>query len=94
MTSPLKQARLNRELTLQQVADAVDFDTGGLSRIERGQQTPSKRLLEKLVDFFGGEVTEVQILFPERFAADDAGTRGSQDATATGTVDRRPGSGC
>lgn len=68
MNSPLKQARLAKNLTLQHVADAVGSDTGGLSRIERGQQTPSKKLTEKLVKFFDGELTEVQILFPERFA--------------------------
>lgn len=68
MNSPLKQARRHRKMTLQQVANAVGIDTGNLSRIERGQQTPSKKLTEKLVAFFDREVTEVQILFPERFA--------------------------
>lgn len=68
MNSPLRLARQKRDLTIQQVSDAVGFDTGGLSRIERGLQIPSKALTEKLVDYFGGEVTEIQILFPERFA--------------------------
>ena len=35
MNSPLKQARLKHEKTLQEVADAVGIDTGNLSRIER-----------------------------------------------------------
>jgi transcriptional regulator with XRE-family HTH domain len=68
MNSPLKQARLKRELTLQQVANEVGIDTGNLSRIERGHQIPSKELAEKLVKFFDNEVTETQIIYPERFA--------------------------
>lgn len=77
MTSPLKVARLKRELTLQHVADAVGIDTGNLSRIERGTQVPSKDLAEKLVNFFNGEIDEIQIIYPERFASDDD-TDGSQ----------------
>lgn len=69
MNSPLRVAREKRELTLQQVALAVGIDSGNLSRIERGAQTPSKDLTERLVAFYAGEVTEMQIIFPERFAA-------------------------
>ena len=68
MNSPLKQARLKHEKTLQEVADSVGIDTGNLSRIERGLQTPSKELTEKLAKYFGGEITEIQIIYPERFA--------------------------
>ena len=70
MNSPLKQTRLNREQTLQFVADAVGIDTGGLSRIERGLQVPSKELAEKLVNHFDNEVTETQIIYPERFTTE------------------------
>jgi len=59
--------RLKREKTLQEVADAVGIDTGNLSRIERGLQVPSKGLTEKLAQFFDNEVTETQIIYPERF---------------------------
>lgn len=72
MTSPLKAARLKRELTLQHVADAVGIDTGNLSRIERGTQVPSKDLAEKLSKFFDGEINEIQIIYPERFSTADA----------------------
>lgn len=68
MSTPLRQAREKRHLTIQQVAAQVGIDSGNLSRIERGRQVPSKTLTEKLVEFFDREVTEVQILFPERFA--------------------------
>lgn len=66
-TSPLRQARRQRELTLQAVADAVGTDTGNLSRVERGLQIPSKDLAERLAKFFG--ITELQIIYPERFAS-------------------------
>lgn len=66
--SPLKKARLKRELTLQQVSSAVGTDTGNLSRIERGIQIPSKELAEALVKYYDNEVTETQIIYPERFA--------------------------
>ena len=70
MNSPLKQVRLKREKTLQEVANAVGIDTGNLSRIERGLQVPSKDLTEKLAKFFDNEVTETQIIYPERFATE------------------------
>lgn len=67
MNSPLKQVRLKQKKTLQEVADAVGTDTGNLSRIERGQQVPSKAMAEKLARYFSNEVTETQIIYPERF---------------------------
>lgn len=67
--SPLKKARLKRELTLQQVSAAVGTDTGNLSRIERGIQIPSKELAEALVNYYDNEITETQIIYPERSAA-------------------------
>ncbi|MDR0703200.1 MAG: helix-turn-helix domain-containing protein [Azoarcus sp.] len=66
--SPLKNARLRHGQTLQSVAAAVGTDTGNLSRIERGRQVPSKDLAERLSQHFGGEVTETEIIWPERFA--------------------------
>lgn len=66
--SPLKKARLKRERTLQEVSGAVGTDTGNLSRIERGLQIPSKELAEALVKYYDNEITETQIIYPERFA--------------------------
>lgn len=67
MKSPLRHARERRGLTLKAVADAVAADQGNISRIERGEQTPSKELAEALARFFGHEVTEMQIIYPERY---------------------------
>lgn len=68
MWTPLKRARKNKGITLEKVAELVQSDTGNLSRIERGLQTPSKELIAKLVELFADEgLTELKILFPERF---------------------------
>lgn len=79
MKSPLRLARERRGLTLKQVADAVAMDPGNLSRVERGEQMPSKELVAALVKFFGNLVTELQIIYPERF---DAETIESEQAAA------------
>ena len=66
--TPLRKARLQRGLTLANVAESVGSDTGNISRIERGQQIPNRELLSNLVDLFKeNEITEVHILYPERF---------------------------
>ena len=46
MNTPLKIARKRKNLTLMQVAELIKSDAGNISRIERGQQTPSKELVE------------------------------------------------
>ena len=74
--TPLKQARQSRKWTLADVsarlAELGDrVDSGNLSRVERGTQRASASLAEKLVQVFGGELTEIHILYPERFAGAD-----------------------
>ena len=80
MNSPLKLARLSREQTLHQVAEALGIDTGNLSRIERGTQVPSKELAEKLANYFGNGLTEMQIIYPERYVEPEQGTAAEQGA--------------
>ncbi|MDH0639070.1 helix-turn-helix transcriptional regulator [Pseudomonas sp. GD03860] len=74
--SPLKRARLSRKWTLADVTARVAalgdrLDSGNLSRVERGEQKASTALAEKLVQVFDGELTEIHILYPERFAGAD-----------------------
>lgn len=66
MHSPLRMARKKRDLKIKQVAAATGVDSGNLSRIERGDSA-SKETAEKLAAFFAGEITEIHILYPERF---------------------------
>jgi transcriptional regulator with XRE-family HTH domain len=68
MHSPLKQTRLRRGGTLAAVSAAVGTNTGNLSRIENGKQKASPKLAAKLALYFGHEITEIQILYPERYA--------------------------
>lgn len=70
--SPLRKLRKQRGWRLQHVIDRLremncSLDTGNLSRIERCKQSASPAMAEKLCLVFGGELTELQILYPERF---------------------------
>jgi len=75
--SPLKRARLSRNWTLVDVTVRLAalgdrVDSGNLSRVERGTQRASIGLAEKLVQVYEGDLTEIHILYPERFTS--AGT--------------------
>ncbi|CAH0447276.1 hypothetical protein LMG10661_03342 [Ralstonia syzygii subsp. syzygii] len=67
MKSPLQLARERRNLTIVQVSVAAGIDPGNLSRIERGCQTPSTEVAARLAQFFEYAVTEIEILYPERY---------------------------
>jgi transcriptional regulator with XRE-family HTH domain len=66
MESPLRSARLKRQLTLPEASVLVGVDTGQLSRIERTGKT-TRETAERLAEFFGR--TEEQVLYPERFVS-------------------------
>lgn len=67
MTTPLRKMRVEKKLTISEVAIATQLDVGNLSRIERGMQVPSLETAEKLSRFFKGKITEMQILYPQRY---------------------------
>lgn len=67
MKSPLRNVREARGQTIVEVCQAVSADPGNLSRIENGKQKASTELAEKLAKHFDNEITEMQILYPERF---------------------------
>jgi transcriptional regulator with XRE-family HTH domain len=65
--TPLQRLREKRGKTLEEVAAAVEIDTGNLSRIERGKQK-SVAMATKLVEYYGvGSISELEILYPERY---------------------------
>lgn len=75
--SPLKRARQSRSWTLAEVSARLAalgdrVDPANLSRVERGAQKASTALAEKLVQVFEGDLTEMHILYPERFRGDGA----------------------
>lgn len=67
MDTPLKKIRKKLNLTLKQVADVIALDQSNLSRIERGVQSATPEMAEKLSKYFDGRVSEMQILYPSRF---------------------------
>jgi transcriptional regulator with XRE-family HTH domain len=73
--TPLKRARIARKWTLADVSARLaqlgdTIDSGNLSRVERGVQRASANLAEGLSRVFDGEITEIHILYPERFTDD------------------------
>lgn len=71
MQTPLRLLRKSQGMTLSHVASAVQLDVGNLSRIERGIQIASLDVAERLSIFFAGQINEMQILYPQRFSAQD-----------------------
>ncbi|WP_337058200.1 XRE family transcriptional regulator [Pseudomonas sp. USHLN015] len=70
--TPLKKARIDRKWRLADVVQRLrdmgeHIDTGNLSRIERCEQRASPFMAEKLVRVFEGVLTEIHVLYPERF---------------------------
>lgn len=77
--TPLRRVREARKLTLQQVSAQTGINTGNLSRIERGGSTSPERA-ELLARLFAPDITELEILYPERFMppSDEEGACASQ----------------
>lgn len=67
MHTPLRKLRKSQEKTLSEVATAIHLDVGNLSRIERGLQVASLDVAERLAVFFKGEISELEILYPQRY---------------------------
>ncbi|PEI02668.1 transcriptional regulator [Pantoea agglomerans] len=80
MHSPLRILRMSQGKTLSEVAVAIHLDVGNLSRIERGLQVASLDVAERLAVFFEGEISELEILYPQRFQKD------TKTLSATSTV--------
>jgi DNA-binding XRE family transcriptional regulator len=66
MKTPFRIAREKRNLTLGAMAVLVGSDVGNLSRIERGTQVPNRALAEKICALFDNEVSEIQLIYPNR----------------------------
>lgn len=49
----IKELRMQKGLTQQQLADAVNIDRALLARYENGSRTPPIKKLDILADFFG-----------------------------------------
>lgn len=67
MKTKLYSVRKASGLTLQEVGNVVGVDAGNLSRLERGVQKASLKLAEKISKLFQGRISELEILYPERY---------------------------
>lgn len=65
-TTRLRDVRQARGLSIYTVAGAVRTDPGNLSRIERGTQNASPALAARLAAYFSPDLSELEILYPER----------------------------
>lgn len=65
----LRKIRKGRGYSLVQASEILGIDASHLSRIERGLQRPSPDVAELLSKLFG--VSEIQLLYPERFQNKD-----------------------
>jgi transcriptional regulator with XRE-family HTH domain len=65
--SPLRRLRLERGLSIHDVASAVSTHPANLSKIERQIRGASPALAERLATFFQPDLTELEILYPDRF---------------------------
>lgn len=76
--TPLKKARKAKGWRLSDVVERLAAigevtDTGNLSRIERGTQRTNPQMAESLCKVFGRKsLTEIHVLYPERFADQSA----------------------
>lgn len=68
MHTPLKAIRLRRNVTTQQLSDAVKVTQPTISRVENGRKRPSPDLANRIAKYFNGAITRDQILFPEDYA--------------------------
>ena len=64
--TPLRRARKAAGKTVTEVAAAVGAFQSTISRIELNQQRASPEQAERLARYFG-TVSEIEILYPERF---------------------------
>lgn len=62
--TPLRAARKKMGMTLLQVAEAIKWDVGNLSRVERGLQVADIKRAAALSGLFCGEVGVFEIMYP------------------------------
>lgn len=67
MNTHLRKLRTEKGITISELAVAVQIDVGNLSRIERGIQLTSLENAKRIVDYFNGAITEMEILYPNKF---------------------------
>lgn len=57
ISKKIKELRLKRKLTLEELGNRINFNFSNLSKIERGVRDPTIELLEKLAEFYDLPIT-------------------------------------
>lgn len=57
--SILRDLRNKKGVSMAEVAKAIDYDQGNLSRIETGQRLPTIQVAESLADYYGVSLDDV-----------------------------------
>ncbi len=65
--TPLYLIRKKYNLTLSQISNDLSINHAHLSRMERMVAQPSADLAERIANYFGGEINEMQLLYPQRY---------------------------
>lgn len=65
MDTPLKTAREKRKLSVTDLCKRLGTHPQNFYRIERSEQAPKKELARAIYEFFGGEVSYMDIYDPE-----------------------------
>lgn len=64
MTTPLREARKSRGLTVAQVAKAVGTDPSNMSRLELGHHAPPRELARRIYRFYEGAIQPIDLYDP------------------------------
>jgi transcriptional regulator with XRE-family HTH domain len=78
----LRQVRRERDLTQEQLAEALGVSVEAVSNFERGVHAPSFESLEKLAEVLQVSVYQL-FLFPQEGAQSQPGEEGVQRASGT-----------
>jgi transcriptional regulator with XRE-family HTH domain len=81
-TSKLEAAREAMNLSVRRVAETLELDVSGYSRIEQGRQQPKQETAREIFKFFGGVVPLGMVYDPTHPTYDDWLTRKQRSALA------------
>ena len=80
--TPLRQARLDKKIKIEEAAEEIGMSHWALSRLERGFGNPKMSVLKSITRFYGKSMDE---LFPDPLVDDE------EDEPAEAPVEEIPG---
>lgn len=83
--SSLRTFRVKRGLSQQQVAAQLGIGQAMVSALERGTRAPSPNLARHIAQWSGGNLTELQLLYPDTPSTNTDSTAGSTEGVTNPT---------